>query len=430
MPPIVREAAKDPARHLGRFVIVRELGQGAMGTVHQAWDTGFGRWAAIKLLKSGLADEESLERFRREASVMTSLDHPNIAPAYDVVDFDGKLALIMKYIEGRTLHEIYLQDRRGPASFEVVVKHIRDACLGLGYAHGRGLVHRDLKPANLMVDRESRVYVLDFGLAKVLKKSVGLTDLGRIMGTPAYMSPEQAKGLSHEVDARSDVFSLGVTLWTLLAGYRPFKGRTDLEVAKAIVEEPAPSLRSHRHETPEEIDLVLQKAMDKDRYRRHPTAVELASELNDCLVALENSKDSWARFDPVATGPEPATVFLIEDDLALATLVRRFLAKDRIDLVHFADGAEAIQSVKDAVPDVVLLDVNLPGLSGWQILERLRKLPSYSHVPIIMVTGERGEENVVRGYHLGANDYIEKPFSMGVLRARLRHQLQMRHVDA
>src|SRR6266850_8496509 len=103
MPPIVREAAKDPARHLGRFVIVRELGQGAMGTVHQAWDTGFGRWAAIKLLKSGLADEESLERFRREASVMTSLEHPTIAPAYDVVDFDGKLALIMKYIEGRTL---------------------------------------------------------------------------------------------------------------------------------------------------------------------------------------------------------------------------------------------------------------------------------------------------------------------------------------
>lgn len=209
MPSAAKEAARDPARLFGRFIVVRELGQGAMAIVQQAWDTRLSRWVAIKFLKPGVADAEVLELFRQEASVVASLDHPNIAPVYDVMELDGRFAIVMKYIDGRTLDEIFLRERGRPSPIETAVRYVRDASLGLGFAHGRGYVHRDVKPGNLMVDRESRVYALDFGLAKVLARSDARKDLGLMMGTPAFMSPEQAMGLACFVDARSDVFSLG-----------------------------------------------------------------------------------------------------------------------------------------------------------------------------------------------------------------------------
>ena len=395
-----------------------------MGTVQQAWDTLLGRWVAFKILKAGAADAEGLKRFRKEAFVVASLDHPNIVPVHDVMEVRGQFAIVMKYIEGRTLHEMFLREFRRAAPVEAAVRYIRDASLGVGYAHGRGFVHRDLKPENLMVDRETRVFVLDFGLTKILARPEARTDMSGMMVTPAYMSPEQAMGMP--VDTSSDVFSLGATLWTLLAGRRPFQGRTDLEVARSIVRDPAPSVRTERQDVPQKLDLVLRKAMETDRGHRYPTAVELAGALNDCLVSLEDSREHWSRHEKIGTPDSPVRALMIEDDLGVAELMRDELAKDGLDVLHFADGSKAMKRLEAVGPHVVLLDITLPGVSGWKILQKMRSLPSYAHTPIIIVTGDRAEESVVRGFQLGADDYIEKPFSTAVLRARVKHQL-LRH---
>ncbi|HEY3226151.1 MAG TPA: protein kinase [Planctomycetota bacterium] len=429
MPREAREASYYSTRVLGGFVLVQDLGRGPRGTVHKAWDLQARRWVALKLMRTGAVDAESLERFRLEAATVASLDHPYIAPVLDVLEVGGRSAIVMKFIEGRTLEQEFHQDPLRATPIGLVVRHIRDAALGLGYAHGRGLVHGNLKPGNLMVGPRNRLYVLDFGLAKILSRSETRPDLGPAPETPAYMSPEQVMDPNGEVDARSDVFSLGATLWALMAGRPPFQGRTDREVARAILRDPTPSVRGRRTDIPEGLDLVLQTAMEKDPGARYPSGTEFASALNGCLASLESAHASWVRYEPIAAPFGPPPVFMIEDDLAVAGLVREALAMDGLEVVHEADGTAAMGRAREIDPGVVLLDLNLPGTSGWEILRTLRSLPSYEKVPILIVTGEGSEASVVRAFHLGADDYIVKPFSVAVLRARVRRQVLRRTVE-
>jgi len=429
IPPEVAEAAKNPQNLLGRFVAVSELGRGSMGTVGKAWDTRLGRWVAIKLLRTGATDAEELDRFRREASVVASLDHPNIAPIYDVFEHQGRLAIVMKYIQGRTLEELYLREGTRPPAVDRAVRMIRDVCLGVGYAHGRGFVHRDLKPGNLMLDQDARIYVLDFGLVKVLVKA-SITDVGRMMGTPNFMSPELAMGLARDVDARTDVFSLGATLWTLLAGQTPFRGKSQLDIVRAIMREPTPSLRARRAEVPEEIEAVIFKALQKDREARYPTAVEMATALNSCLVRLEATLEAVTRSMPILSAGAPARVLVVEDEEPIALMIKSALSRDGLEVHHVDDGSLAMERASEIDPAAVILDLALPGIDGWEILRRLRQHPTLGGVPVILVTGQGGDDNVVRGFQMGADDYITKPFSVAELRARVRRQILRRHGGA
>ena len=429
MPPEVREAAKDPERLLGRFVAVAELGRGSMGAVQKAWDTRLGRWVAIKLLRTGATDAEELDRFRREATVVASLDHPNIAPIYDVFEHGGRLAIVMKYIVGRTLDELYIKEGARPPTVDRAVRILRDVCLGVGFAHGRGFVHRDLKPSNLMLDEDGRVYVLDFGLVKVMVKEA-ITDLGRMMGTPNFMSPELAMGLARDVDARTDVFSLGATLWTLFMGHPPFRGKSGLEIVRAIMREPTPGVRAKRPDVPEEIEAILFKALQKDREARYPTAVDMATALNSCLVRLEATLEAVTRSMPILTAGGPARVLLVEDEEAIAKMIKAALARDGLEVHHVDDGSRAMELAGEIDPAAVILDLALPGMDGWEILRRLRQHPTLGSVPVLLVTGQGGDENVVRGFQMGADDYVTKPFSVPELRARVRRQIMRRHGGA
>src|SRR5205823_11578427 len=223
----------------GRYKIVRKLGAGGMADVYLAEDQELGRRVAIKVLNDRHAnDEQFVERFRREAKNAAALSHPNVVSIYDRGDAEGTYYIAMEYLDGRSLKELIVS--RGPAPVNVSIEYARQILSALRFAHRHGIVHRDIKPHNVLVDREGRVKVTDFGIARAGTSQ--MTEAGSIVGTAQYLSPEQARG--GEVDQRSDLYSLGVVLYELLTGTVPFSGDTPVEIAmKHLSQTPEPPSR-------------------------------------------------------------------------------------------------------------------------------------------------------------------------------------------
>jgi predicted Ser/Thr protein kinase len=264
-----------------------------MGEVFKAYQPDLHRHVAIKTLLSGeQASEEFLERFQREARMAAMLSHPNIVPIYDI-GAEGKLHyIVMEYVEGRSLKQLLEEKRLDPDKSLRIAYTVARA---LQFAHDRKVIHRDIKPANLILDRQGRVKILDFGLARSMDGK-GLTASSSMVGTPYYMSPEQAFGAPEELDHRTDVYSLGAVLHEMLTGRPPFEGGTVLAVLRKIEDEdPVPSGISPR------VDAVVARALAKDRDRRFQSAAELAEAIKACL------SDAPAPEVPVtASAPAPA----------------------------------------------------------------------------------------------------------------------------
>jgi tetratricopeptide (TPR) repeat protein/predicted Ser/Thr protein kinase len=275
--PLLEDLGRAPER-VGKYRVVRLIGRGGMGVVYEAFDEELERPVALKLLEGAAAANASLrERLLREARSAARLGHPNIAAVYDA----GEGWIAMRLVAGSALH------LAPPADVATRVHRIRDAALAVQHAHEAGIVHRDLKPHNLLLEGE-RIFVTDFGLAKELAVDSSLSLSGHVLGSPSYMAPEQAQGRIHAIDARTDVFGLGATLFHLLAGRPPFVDEDVVQLLRRIVEEEPPSLVTLAADVPRDLETIVLKCLEKDPARRYPTALALAEDL-----------DRWLRGEPV-----------------------------------------------------------------------------------------------------------------------------------
>jgi serine/threonine protein kinase len=249
-----------------------QLGQGGMASVPKAYHAALDRYVAIKILHPAfMEDQNFLARFQREARVVARLDHPNIVPIFDFSEHDGQPYLVMKFIEGETLKA---RLARAPLTREEGLRIVKAVGSGLAYAHKQGILHRDIKPSNVLLAKDGQIYLADFGLARIAQAGASTPSNETMMGTPQYISPEQARGDS-DLDEGTDIYSFGVLLYEMVVGRVPFNADTPFSIIHDHIYKPLPMPRSINSNVPEAVERFLLKALAKDRQDRFKTVTEM-----------------------------------------------------------------------------------------------------------------------------------------------------------
>src|SRR5947209_1887063 len=289
---------------VGRYEITGELGRGAMGVVYKALDPTIGRTVALKTMRldvHGLDAQEMVRRFQNEARAAGVLNHPNIVTIYDAGEQDGIFYIAMEFIEGTTLHELLAEKRVLPT--DEVVQLSRQICRGLDYAHSNGIVHRDIKPANIMITANGTVKIMDFGIAK---SGGQVTNTGQVLGTPNYMSPEQVKG--KQLDGRSDLFGLGVILYEMLTGEKPFVGQNVTTIIYKIVNETPITPRDLDVTVHPGLSAIVIKALAKTPDDRYQTGADMVRDLENYKLAGPARSAASQALSPMPAQPEKTLV--------------------------------------------------------------------------------------------------------------------------
>lgn len=297
--PDVPKPKSDPSNLVGEdYDLDKKIGQGGMGVVYKAYHRSLRRTVALKIITGGgLRDDIDIARFHIEAEAAARLDHPGIIPVYDVGEHNGNHYYAMAYIEGPSLSKFV-----GPQAKKLpprkTAEIMEQVCRAVQYAHDRAVIHRDLKPANIMLENGEIPRLADFGLAKNMHEEEGLTMTGQVMGTPSYMAPEQAKGKLDEISNRTDVYSLGATIYALLAGKPPFAGGTMLETIRQVVRTDPEPLTQIVHTIPQDLQTICEKCLAKNPEDRYASADEVADDLRRFLDGFPISARPlgfWAR---------------------------------------------------------------------------------------------------------------------------------------
>jgi len=270
--------------NVGPYRVMEQLGRGGMATVYKAYHANLDRHVALKVLHPAfLEDENFLARFQREARLVAKLEHQNIVPVYDFAEHDGQPYLVMKYIEGETLKS-YLN--RGRLSVEQIWDVVDAVGAGLAYAHRQGILHRDIKPSNVIVADDGQMYLADFGLARIAEMGESTLSGDMIMGTPQYISPEQAMGVK-DLDGRTDIYSFAVILYEMVVGQVPFSADTPFSIIHDHIYSPLPLPKTVNPSVPEEVERVLLKALAKERDDRYQSVP----------ILVKAFKDAWDQSD-------------------------------------------------------------------------------------------------------------------------------------
>jgi serine/threonine protein kinase/DNA-binding CsgD family transcriptional regulator len=395
-----------------RYQIQEHLGDGSTATVYKAVDTRLGRQVALKVLLPHVR-EATRKRFFQEASAAAQLNHPNIMAIYDIAEEDDLNFLVVEYVEGFPLSHYV------PTSAEVVVQLGAQIALALQYAHSRSVIHRDIKPANIKVTHDGQIKIMDLGLA-LPKEATRVTADGMVIGTPAYLSPEQAQGLT--LDNRTDIYSLGVVLYEMATGHLPFDADEIPALLLQQVKQPPPPPRLIAPDMPVELERVILKALEKNPVRRFQSCEALANALKAAVPTAPTEEtiapptpDTATHIRPTESGQallqrrKPAIRVLLADD---HTILRRTLASfleshDEYVVVGEApEGETALKQTLAMLPDVLLLDLNMPGKGGLDILPSVRA--EAPNVKVLVLTGREEEWYIMRALRAGAHGYILK----------------------
>jgi len=417
-------------RRLSHYEVLEELGRGGMGVVYRARDTRLGREVALKVLADPMADADLARRLRQEARAAAALTHPALSVVYEVDEAEGATFIAMELVRGEPLSTALA---RGPLSPDRALELAIEVVEGLAEAHAQGVVHRDLKPKNVMLTASGHVKVIDFGLAKTVHRRSpadsgadtpvrGDADAGRIMGTAAYMSPEQVRG--EEIDGRSDLFSVGALLYEMLTGEAAFRRDTGVETLHAVLKEPAPRLREiGLGPSAPVVDRLLDRCLAKLPEDRYASATEVLTDLREARRRLESGEKTPAPAPsrPSETGaPRPLRVLIVDDEEPARTILREYLSRAAgVEVVgECGNGFEAVRAASERQPDLLFLDVQMPKLDGFEVLELLGP-----DVAVVFVTAF--DEHAIRAFEVHAVDYLLKPvsaerFTTALERARAR----------
>lgn len=391
-----------------RYEIHQLLGEGATSEVYRGTDTLLGREVALKILHPHVRDT-TRKRFFQEAMAAAQLNHPNIMAIHDRGEDNGRDYLVVEYVRGKSLAE-YI-----PSSVETVIDLGAQIASALHYAHERHIIHRDIKPANIMVTPEGQVKIMDLGLA-LPREAQRVTAPGMVIGTPAYISPEQAKG--KDLDRRTDIYSLGIVLYEMVTGQLPFNADDITALLLQHVQQPPPPPRLIVPDLPMALESVILKSLEKDRERRFQTAQSFAEALRAIMPENESNQKQavpnsvWTQQlgDHIKTKNRRNIIRVVMADDH--TLLRRTLAsfletqEDIMVVAEAGDGNEAISRTVDTQPDVLLLDLNMPGKGGLEALPEIReKAPN---VKILVLTGRDDDLYIMRALRAGAHGYVLK----------------------
>jgi CheY-like chemotaxis protein len=421
----------------GQYVVKTKLGEGGMGVVYEAIHPKLEKRVALKTLHPRyVEDAELVARFVREARAAARIRHPHVVDVTDVGMADGAPYLVMELLEGESLASRIAREAPLPAA--TAVDLLLPVCSALEAVHQTGVLHRDLKPENVFLARSagsSGVHpkVLDFGIARIAGDDVRLTGRAQLIGTPFYMSLEQAKDPT-SVDPRADQYALGVILYECVTGTRPFPGDSASEILTALViGQPKPP-RSIVPSLSPSLEAVIQRAMAQRADDRFPSVRALGAALIPHASARGRAQWSTAfgvgtipppGMDdaPVARAAGPARILVIEDDEDIRENLIEMLEAEGFEATSARTGDEGVAAFRASPPDLVICDVALPGLDGHQVVRALRADPATRTTAFVFLSGRAERSDIRAGMNQGADDYLTKPFSRVELLEAVRTRL-------